>query len=250
MPLIRELDMSLMNLLKQAQGGQGLGQLGQQLGLDPSMVEKLVGQIAPAISGGVKQRAQAEGGLGAILGQLQGEHSAQYFDQPQQAAAPQARAQGEDFLESIFGTRDAAPRLAQAAAEKVGAPVDKAQELLPALAAMLQGGMQKQAPDNDIGAMMQGLQQTGADKAGLGLGDLMGALGGGQGGGGLGGILGALGGGKSDGGGLGGMLGGLMGGGTGDQQTQAGGLGGLLQMLDQDGDGSPMDDIVGMLMKK
>ena len=249
--------MSLMDLLKQAQGGQGLGQLGQQLGLDPSMVEKLVGQMAPAISGGVKQRAQAEGGLGAILGQLQGEHSAQYFDQPQQAAAPQARAQGEDFLESIFGTREAAPQLAQAAAEKVGAPVDKAQELLPALAAMLQGGMQKQAPDNDIGAMMQGLQQSGADKAGAGLGDLLGALGGGQGGGGgLGGLLGALGGGKSGGGGgLGGMLGGMLGGGkqpAGGAQAggMAGGLGGLLQMLDQDGDGSPMDDIVGMLMKK
>ena len=80
--------MSLMDLLKQAQGGQGLGQLGQQMGIDPSMMEQLAGQLAPAISGGVKQRAQAEGGLGTILGQLQGEQSAQYFDQPQQAAAP------------------------------------------------------------------------------------------------------------------------------------------------------------------
>ena len=76
--------------------------------------------------------------------------------------------------------------------------------------------MQKQAPDNDIGAMMSGLQQAGADKAGSGLGDILGALGGGDG-----------------------------------QQPQAGGgLGGLLQMLDQDGDGSPMNEIVGMLMKK
>jgi hypothetical protein len=80
--------MSLMDLLKQAQGGQGLGQLGQQMGIDPSMMEQLAGQLAPAISGGVKRRAQAEGGLGAILGQLQGEQSAQYFDQPQQAVAP------------------------------------------------------------------------------------------------------------------------------------------------------------------
>ena len=80
--------MSLMDLLKQAQGGQGLGQLGQQMDIDPSMMEQLAGQLAPAISGGVKRRAQAEGGLGAILGQLQGEQSAQYFDQPQQAVAP------------------------------------------------------------------------------------------------------------------------------------------------------------------
>lgn len=119
-------------------------------------------------------------------------------------------------------------------AERVGAPVEKAQELLPALAAMLQGGMQKQAPDNDIGAMMSGFQQAGADKAGSGLGDILGALGGAQGGG----------------GGLGGILGGMLGGGDGQQPQTGGGLGGLLQMLDQDGDGSPMNEIVGMLMKK
>ena len=80
--------MSLLDLLKQAQGGQGLGQLGQQLGLDPSMVEKLAGQLTPAISGGVKARAQAEGGLGAILGQLQGEGATQYFEQPSAAIGP------------------------------------------------------------------------------------------------------------------------------------------------------------------
>lgn len=249
--------MSLFDLLKQAQGGQGLGQLGQQFGLDANMVEQLAGQFAPAISGGMRERAQAEGGLGAILGQLQGESAAQYFEKPAaigQQAAQQAQQQGQDFLKQIFGTAEAAPQLAQAAAERVGAPVDKAQELLPALAAMLQGGMQKQAPDNDISSMMQGLQQTGADQAGAGLGDLLGALGGQGGGGPLGGLMGALGGGSSGGGagggGLGGMLGGLLGGGKQAQAQAGGGLGGLLQMLDQDGDGNPMNEIVGMLMKK
>lgn len=51
-------------------------------------------------------------------------------------------------------------------------------------------------------------------------------------------------------GGLGGMLGnvlgGAMGGGT---APSAGGLGGLGQMLDMDGDGNPLDDIMGMVNK-
>jgi hypothetical protein len=42
----------------------------------------------------------------------------------------------------------------------------------------------------------------------------------------------------------------MLGGGDGQQPQAGGGLGGLLQMLDQDGDGSPMNEIVGMLMKK
>jgi hypothetical protein len=42
------------------------------------------------------------------------------------------------------------------------------------------------------------------------------------------------------GGGLGGLLGGLLGG----QRSGAGGLGGLAGMLDQDGNGNPLDDIL------
>ncbi len=47
------------------------------------------------------------------------------------------------------------------------------------------------------------------------------------------------------GGGLGGLLGGLLGGGGG-----GGGMGGLAAMLDRDGDGNPLDDVLGMLGKR
>jgi hypothetical protein len=54
-------------------------------------------------------------------------------------------------------------------------------------------------------------------------------------------------GGSGEGGGLGGMLGGLLGGGQ--QAAPAGGFGGLASMLDMDGDGNPLDDIIGMAGK-
>lgn len=47
-------------------------------------------------------------------------------------------------------------------------------------------------------------------------------------------------------GGIGGMLGGLLGG---DKKGAQGGLGGLASMLDMDGDGNPLDDIMGMAGK-
>jgi len=49
-------------------------------------------------------------------------------------------------------------------------------------------------------------------------------------------------------GGLGGLLGGLLGGG-GQQAQGGGGLGGLAALLDADGDGNPLDDILGMAQK-
>lgn len=52
------------------------------------------------------------------------------------------------------------------------------------------------------------------------------------------------------GGGLGGMLGNVLGGALGGGAApSAGGLGGIGQMLDMDGDGNPLDDIMGMVNK-
>lgn len=54
---------------------------------------------------------------------------------------------------------------------------------------------------------------------------------------------------SSGGGGLGGLIGGLLGGGGGNQASSGGGLGGLASLLDLDGDGNPLDDIIGMAGK-
>ncbi len=49
-----------------------------------------------------------------------------------------------------------------------------------------------------------------------------------------------------NGGGLGGLIGGLLGGGS---KASSGGLGGVASMLDLNGDGNPLDDIIGMAGK-
>ncbi|MEM8870325.1 MAG: DUF937 domain-containing protein [Pseudomonadota bacterium] len=224
--------MSLLDLLKGAQGAPALESLGQSLGLDSGTTRSLAEQFAPAISGGVKRRAAQDGGMGAILGALKGTHGASYFDDATAAATEGAQADGARFLTEIFGSKDAAPQLAEAAAAKTGATTAQAQQLLPALAAMLQGGMQKQVPDAEIETALAGLGASG-DKAGSGLGDLMGVLGG-SGGAGQSGIMGTV------------M--GMLGGG-GARKGQADGLGSVLAMLDADGDGSPLDDVIGRFLK-
>lgn len=211
--------MSLLKMLQQAQGGQGLGQLAQQLGMDQGQAGGLAEMLAPAIGSAAKKRAES-GGLEALLGQMQGEAQGGYFDNPAQAAAPEARQQGEAFLEQLLGSREATQNLAQEAASRANVDQSQVEQFMPALAAMLQGGMQKQMPDTSIQGMMQGLQ--GAQAAG-----------------------------GSGGGGIMGMIGGLLGGGG----SSAGGGGGfdlsmLTNMLDADGDGSPLDDILEKVMSR
>lgn len=193
--------MSIMKLLQQAQGGQGLGQLAAQLGLDQGTADQLAQMLAPAIGSAARERA-AQGGLENVLGALRGEGQARMFDDPRSAASPEGQAQGMDFLEQLLGGREATQSLAQEAAHRAGTDESLVSQFLPALAAMVQGGLQKNLPDSQIDGMMQG----GGD------------------------------------GGLMGMIGGLMGGTKGAQGS--GGLAPLLQMLDENGDGSPLDDIL------
>ncbi|MBY8976608.1 DUF937 domain-containing protein [Rhodobacteraceae bacterium NNCM2] len=209
--------MSLLNMLQQAQGGQGLGALARQFGLDEQQVNGLAEILAPTIATGAKKRAEQPGGVEAMLGQMMGENQGRYLDDPTAAAAPEAQAEGEQFLEQIFGSREATQELGQAAAERSGVQPDIVSQLMPAIAAMMQGGMQREMPDSSIQGMMESMNMGGGAS---------------QSGGGLMGMIGSLLGGASSGG-------------------QDGGLdfGALANMLDADGDGSPLDDILERVMR-
>ncbi|MEO0566684.1 MAG: DUF937 domain-containing protein [Pseudomonadota bacterium] len=201
--------MSILKLLEQAQGGEGLASLAKQFGLEGSQAEGLTKMLAPAIGSAAKQRAEI-GGASDLLGALRGEDQAQMFDDPQMAASDEGRAQGQNFLEQLLGGQSEAEGLAQEAATRNGIDASTVMKFLPALAAMVQGGLQKNMPDSSIDTMQAGLTGGGS------------------------------------GGSIGGLVSSLMGGGN---KGDTGGLGGLLNMLDADGDGSPLDDILGKLMK-
>lgn len=198
--------MSLLQLLQQAQNGQGLSALAEQVGLDQTQAGDLTNLLAPVIGRAAKQQAES-GGLESILGALKGEAQAGLFDDATQAASPEGAAQGADFLNGLLG--DAGTNaLAEQAAERTGIGMEQIMAFLPALGAMAQGGLQKQMPDASIDAL-QAAQSQGA------------------------------------GGGLMGLVGGLLGG------SQQGGpdLSALTSLLDADGDGSFVDDIMEKLSK-
>lgn len=125
--------------------------------------------------------------------------------------APQATPveQGNDVLGQIFGSKDVSRSVAGDAAAKTGIDAGTLKKMLPILAMLVAGYMAKQG---------------GGESAGGGLG-------------GLGGMLGNV-------------LGGALGGGAAPASGSSGGaLGGLGSLLDLDGDGNPLDDIIGMADK-
>ncbi|RDV06689.1 DUF937 domain-containing protein [Sphingorhabdus pulchriflava] len=210
--------MDMMEILKQS---GAIGSVAQQLGVNEQIAQAGAEALLPAILGGFKKTAQAQpsglDGLGGILGQLGGGGLLDSVLSPE----PTPIEKGNDVLGQIFGSKDVSRSVAGHAAEQTGIDSSLLKKMLPILAMLVAGYMAKQA--------------------------------GGEQGGGLGGLIGSVfGGGQSQGGsGLGGMLGNVLGGalGGGQQAAPAGGLGGLGSLLDLDGDGNPLDDIIGMAGK-
>ena len=205
-----EQSMQVLDILK-ATGG--LDAIATQLGIPPAMAEAGAGALLPAVLGGFRKQDEAApaaaGGLADILGSLGGAGLATNV----LGAEPTDINRGNDVLGQIFGSKDVSRTVAGHAAEQSGVDAGTLKKMLPILAMLVAGYL--------------------AHQKGIGGGEAEGGT--------LGGGLG----------GLGSILGSVLGGG-GDQgaaSASGGMLGQLGSMLDFDGDGNPLDDIIGMAGK-
>ncbi len=222
--------LNLMDMLSSGAGQGALSQLGKQFGLDESATQSAVKALLPAISGGLKRNVSQEGGLEALMGALQNGNHSQYLEQPETLASPETVNDGNAILGHLFGSKDVSRQVAAKASERSGVSTDLMKQLLPMVASLAMGSLSKQSKDPNVPANLMG------DLGSIASAALGGAAGGSQ---------------QSGGGLLGGLLGGLMGGGNKQQASSGGGAMGMIgNLLDADKDGSAVDDIFDMVMKR
>ncbi len=218
---------NLMDMILAAAGGQAPQQVGQQFGLDQSQSQSAIAALLPAISSALKQNTSSPQGLAGLLQALQTGSHEQYLDNPEQLGAPAAVNEGNAILGHLFGSKDVSRAVAGKASENSGVSSDILKKMLPMVAMMAMGSLGKQT---------KGQAASGGMQAMLGQMAMQQLMGGKQASG------------------LGGLLGGLLGGQkravAQQQQTHQQGLGLIGKMLDADGDGSTMDDILSMMMKR
>lgn len=197
----------------------GLRSMANELGISEQQAANGAEALIPAILGGFKRQTQAQPAglesLGGLLGQLGGGGLLE------QVLAPQATNvnAGNDVLGQIFGSKDVSRTVAQNASAQSGLSPDLLRKMLPIVAMLVTGFLARQQGG---GANAAPSQQADAGLGGLG--------------------------------GLGGVLGGLLGGAGArgaapGAQAAPGGLGGLGSLLDLNGDGNPLDDILRMAGK-
>lgn len=183
-----------------------LDSISRELGVDPATARTGAEALLPAILGGFKKQAQPAPGGLGGLIDMLGGAGGGGLLEAVTGSAPTPAAPGNEILGQIFGSKEVSRTVAGQASQSTGIDPALLKKMLPLLAMAVTGYLASQ-------------------KAGGGASDT------GQGGG-LGGMLGQV-------------LGGVMGGGQGGA-AQSGGLGGLASLIDLDGDGNPLDDILGM----
>jgi hypothetical protein len=187
-------------------GMGGLQSMARELGVSEAQAAHGADALLPAILGGFKKQAQAQPAGLDGLGGLLGQLGGGSLLDDVLSPQPTDVGRGNDVLGQIFGSRDVSRSVAQDAASRSGLDPSLLKKMLPMLAMLVAGWMARQGG---------GAGGTAASApAGGGLG------------------------------GLGGLLGGLLGGGA---APAAGGASpGLASMLDLNGDGNPLDDILRM----
>ena len=136
--------MNLFDIMRQAGGGNAFSALGAQYGLTEEQVAKAMQAFMPAFSAGLKQSTADPLGLADFMRRLATGGYGQAFGNPQWAFGA-GRPQGEEALSFLFGSPDAARAIAAQAGAFTGLAPEKLAELLPAVAAMMFGGLAKQA---------------------------------------------------------------------------------------------------------
>ncbi|WP_104991273.1 DUF937 domain-containing protein [Deinococcus sp. NW-56] len=266
--------MDIFNML----GGMSQAQatLGQRLGTSPQQTEAAMEAAIPLLLGAMTRNAQDPQGAQSLAGALD-QHDGRALDLFGQGQAPDPY-EGQRILGKVFGGQQQAA--AQAVSRRAGIDPQLAMQLLSMAAPLVlaylsrrrQGGMGQGQTGGFPGGQAGGM-------GGIDIGSILGGLlGGGAAGGGLGGMLGGgqpqqnpgYGQGYEQRGGMGGGLGGgqvipgyrheqdqpnpfgLPGHpGTGQMGSgQQGNLGGMVgtlnNVLDRDGDGNALNDLIGM----
>lgn len=136
--------LNLFDMLANAQNGNGVDALARQFGLSQQQAQAAVQALLPAFSQGLKRNTADPYGVGAFLSALSSGQHANYFDDAATAASPQGMAAGNDILGQLFGSKDLSRAVAAQAAQATGIGQQVLQQMLPAIAAMIMGGLFKQ----------------------------------------------------------------------------------------------------------
>ena len=224
--------MNLFDMISQGQNGDAIGNLASQFGLEPAQAEAAVRQLAPALGAGLHRNTSTGKGLSDLLGSLTGGGHDRYAEDPSMLGSQETSDQGNGILGHLFGSKQVSRKVAEHASAQTGIGSAILKKMLPVIATMVMSGLAKKAMGGGSREIADSVMTKASRRGGSMMGNLAGkALSSGLGKGLIGGLIGKM------------VMKSVFGGGR-KQSTSIFG-----SLLDRDGDGSYVDDLIGMATK-
>lgn len=149
--------MAILEALLSGQNAQLITQFARNSGIDAADMQKVIGQLLPAVSQGIKSNASTSEGLGALVTALgKGDHQ-RYLENAEGIDEAAATTEGNAILGHVLGGRDASRSVAEQAAQTTGVDSSIVKQLLPLVATAVMGALSKEAKDSPIGGSGQSL---------------------------------------------------------------------------------------------
>lgn len=164
----------LYQILAQAGDGRAIELLARQYRLTQEQAQLAADALLPAFREGLRRNASDPYGMGGLMAQMASGQHARFFEDAARAFAPEGKKEGDDILGQLFGSPDISRAVAAQAAQATGIAQETLKAMLPSMAAMLMGGLGKQAtgelgaggePENPFFKMMQDAMRAGMPPA-------------------------------------------------------------------------------------
>ena len=163
----------LLETILKSGNGAAVQQLARSYGVSGDDALQAVAHLMPALNRGVRTNISSAEGLESLLNALrQGNHQ-QYLEQPERLAEQHTIDEGNHILGHILGSRDASRQVASQAAAQTGLDADLLKKMLPAVAALLMGGLSKQGASLGAAAPRGAAGQPESGGIGAMLGDML-----------------------------------------------------------------------------
>jgi hypothetical protein len=136
--------MDLLEILRTAHGGAALSKMAEHAGLTAAEADRVVAQVLPELSRQIERNTLSRGGLADLLDLLGSANFGSLLDEPDSIGSETVRNYGKAILGQIVGTKHGSRVIAKRAAQLTGLPAEKIEYLMPEIAVLSIGGLQRQ----------------------------------------------------------------------------------------------------------
>jgi hypothetical protein len=135
----------ILEILTAGQGGQTVGNLAQSFGLDRKQAASVLGAVVPELTRNMERQSFNRGGIADLVATLGKADYEKALAPNAPLTSPGIKEAGIEALDTVLWSKDRSRSVAHRAARDTGVDENVIKDMLPAIAAILMGGIDSKA---------------------------------------------------------------------------------------------------------